>query len=213
MGIVERKIREKEKRIQEILNAARVLFINKGYGNTTMLDIAEESELSRRTIYLYFKSKEELSSRVMTEAYELLFDKLNDAMNNCNGNAYDKIVAMKEAYMDFYKNDFNQLIFILLFDLKFNPGEMEEIEVLNCMRPIQSIVAILVKIMKEGQSDGSLLPHQDPVKSAYTFMTMIQSTIQKLAVRKDWLQEQFNIDDREIMEEMFRILFNSIRPV
>ena len=83
MGIMERKLREKEQRIQEILNAARILFINKGYSSTTMLDIAQESELSRRTIYLYFKSKEEISYHVMNDAYALLLSRLQDYGGRC----------------------------------------------------------------------------------------------------------------------------------
>ena len=60
MGTSERKEREKLQRRQEIIDSAEKVFFSKGFGNTTMDDIASEAELSKGTLYLYFKSKEEL---------------------------------------------------------------------------------------------------------------------------------------------------------
>ena len=58
MGITERKEREKLQRREDILNAAERVFFSKGHKNSTMDDVAEEAELSKGTLYLYFKSKE-----------------------------------------------------------------------------------------------------------------------------------------------------------
>ncbi|MEG2814125.1 MAG: helix-turn-helix domain-containing protein [Oscillospiraceae bacterium] len=42
---------------ENILNAAEELFSTKGYEKTTVDDIAHKSQYSKRTIYIYFKSK------------------------------------------------------------------------------------------------------------------------------------------------------------
>jgi len=55
MGIQERKKREKERRRQQIMIAAKRVFSVKGYSKATMEDIAKEAELSPGTLYLYFK--------------------------------------------------------------------------------------------------------------------------------------------------------------
>jgi hydroxymethylglutaryl-CoA reductase len=60
MGIQERKEREKERRRQQIMVAAKRVFTEKGFNKATMEDIAQEAELSPGTLYLYFKNKEEL---------------------------------------------------------------------------------------------------------------------------------------------------------
>ena len=60
MGIQERKERERERRRQQIIVAAKRVFSNKGFNKATMEDIATEAELSPGTLYLYFKNKEEL---------------------------------------------------------------------------------------------------------------------------------------------------------
>lgn len=49
-----------DERQEQMLRAAAAVIIRQGYDKTTMSDIAEEAGVSRGTIYLYFKDKEEL---------------------------------------------------------------------------------------------------------------------------------------------------------
>jgi TetR/AcrR family acrAB operon transcriptional repressor len=49
-----------DERQEQILDAAAKVIIRLGYDKTTMKDIADEAGVSRRTVYLYFKGKEEL---------------------------------------------------------------------------------------------------------------------------------------------------------
>ena len=43
---------------RRIVAAAQALFVDKGYGRTTIADIAEAAEISPRTFFSYFPSKE-----------------------------------------------------------------------------------------------------------------------------------------------------------
>jgi AcrR family transcriptional regulator len=58
MSVAERRAREKQNRIQGILQAAEKVFFSKGYESATMNEIAREAELGKGTIYLYFKGKD-----------------------------------------------------------------------------------------------------------------------------------------------------------
>jgi TetR/AcrR family acrAB operon transcriptional repressor len=49
-----------DEREAQILRAATAVLIRQGYDRTTMSDIADEAGVSRGTVYLYFKGKEEL---------------------------------------------------------------------------------------------------------------------------------------------------------
>jgi AcrR family transcriptional regulator len=53
MGIKERKAREKQNVREEILDAARTLFVKEGYEQVSIRKIAEKIEYSPGTIYLY----------------------------------------------------------------------------------------------------------------------------------------------------------------
>lgn len=61
-----------------LIEVARQLFLIKGIENTTMLDIANAAEQGRRTVYTYFKSKNEIYSAVIEQESEKYVEALRD---------------------------------------------------------------------------------------------------------------------------------------
>ncbi|MGR3811367.1 TetR/AcrR family transcriptional regulator [Jiulongibacter sp. NS-SX5] len=72
MSIAERKEREKSVLRKKILNAAKELFLTKGYEKTSIRNIADKIEYSPGTIYLYYKDKNELFFKLHLEAFNEL---------------------------------------------------------------------------------------------------------------------------------------------
>ena len=60
----------------KLVDVARQLFAKNGVNNTTMNDIAVASKKGRRTLYTYFKSKEEIYMAVVESELEMLSDAL-----------------------------------------------------------------------------------------------------------------------------------------
>ena len=63
---------------QKLVDVARQLLAKNGFENTTMNDIAISSGKGRRTLYTYFKSKEEVYYAVIESELERLSDKLDE---------------------------------------------------------------------------------------------------------------------------------------
>lgn len=63
---------------QTLLEVARGLFAHKGLKATTMNDIAAASGRGRRTLYTYFKNKEEIYYAVIEEELEHLSEQLDE---------------------------------------------------------------------------------------------------------------------------------------
>ena len=63
---------------QKLLEVARQLFAQKGLEATTMNDIAVASKRGRRTLYTYFKNKEEIYYAVIQSELERLSDKMEE---------------------------------------------------------------------------------------------------------------------------------------
>lgn len=61
---------------EQLIKVARRLFALKGIENITMSDIAAEAQRSRRTVYTYFKSKEEL----LEASIEMEVNKISSAI-------------------------------------------------------------------------------------------------------------------------------------
>lgn len=63
---------------QKLVEVARELFARKGLEATTMNDIAVNSGKGRRTLYTYFRNKEEIYAAVIEGELERLSDKLDE---------------------------------------------------------------------------------------------------------------------------------------
>jgi AcrR family transcriptional regulator len=75
MGVQERRAREKKELRQEILDAAREMFVRDGFENVSMRKIAEKIEYSPTTIYLYFQDKADLLDCLCEETFTRLTKK------------------------------------------------------------------------------------------------------------------------------------------
>lgn len=71
-------LREKQKQLtgEIIRGAALELFCSQGIERTDMAQIAEQAGVSRRTLYLHYKDKEELAARLYVENLERMFGQL-----------------------------------------------------------------------------------------------------------------------------------------
>lgn len=86
--IIQRKKREKQHRIQSILDAAQKVFFTRGFVKATMDEIAYEAELSKPTIYRYFKTKDELFFSLMLPVLEDLGTMSQILKKNLEENRY-----------------------------------------------------------------------------------------------------------------------------
>jgi len=115
MGIKERKEREKERRRQQIMVAAKRVFSDKGFSRATMEDIAKEAELSAGTIYLYFKNKDELCASLTLRILQYLQMRVEHVYNEKHKSVEEKVNSLKTALYDVY--EFDPLILRNMFHL------------------------------------------------------------------------------------------------
>lgn len=78
----ERRQKEKQNLRQEIIDAARELFVSEGYENVSMRKIADKIEYSPTTIYLHFKDKNHLLHEVCEEAFTKLSEQIIRSRQN-----------------------------------------------------------------------------------------------------------------------------------
>ncbi len=70
-----------EWRHQEVLEAARRIFARLGYAAANVEEIAKEAGMAKGTVYLYFKSKEEVFLAVLASELECLTNKTIEGMS------------------------------------------------------------------------------------------------------------------------------------
>jgi AcrR family transcriptional regulator len=198
MGIQERKEREKERRRQQIMVAAKRVFSDRGFNKATMEDIAQEAELSPGTLYLYFKNKEELYASLSLRILQYLLIRVEHVNEEKDAGPEEKLKSLVDAMYDVY--EFDPLIIINMFHLQssetlknLSPQLMEEIKVLS-----RKSLGSIAQIFKEGV-DKNIFIDRHPVALADTFWALFSGVVLWLTSkkiidqRKDYLKQTLDV--------------------
>lgn len=65
---------------QHLIDVAREIFARQGFDSTTMNDIAKASQRGRRTLYTYFRNKEDIFAAVIENELERLSEELDNVV-------------------------------------------------------------------------------------------------------------------------------------
>ena len=113
MGIAERKLEEKQEMHKRILNGARKIFLEKGYEQSSMRNIASEINYSAGIIYFHFKDKSEIFHELHKEGFRLLLSQLK--VLDKVAEPFERLKAMGRIFIQFAQDnkDYYNLMFIL----------------------------------------------------------------------------------------------------
>ncbi|WP_295840547.1 TetR/AcrR family transcriptional regulator [uncultured Apibacter sp.] len=105
---------------QKIKEAAKRVFIKKGFGMTRTRDIAKEANINLALLNYYYRSKENLFEIVMKECIQEMFSYIDNIINNNDTNLSEKIDAAVCRYIEgLSKNP--ELPIFLFSELQVNP--------------------------------------------------------------------------------------------
>ena len=86
-----------EARIKE---AARIVFLNKGFAATRTRDIAEEADINLALLNYYFRSKQKLFNLIMLDALKIFLSSIYDVINDTQMTFEEKLVSISSSYID-----------------------------------------------------------------------------------------------------------------
>lgn len=177
MGVAERKRLEKAARRKLILDCASAVFHKKGFGDATIEDIAERAEISKGTIYLYFKSKADLYFSITKPALENLSKRLKKIAGNKSDSPEARIRKLMHAVYDFYLHDADAYRLITRYkaDEYQNLFPKDRLEILS--RMMRTNLGQMEIVIAEGIGKG-LLRKLDPYLCTVMFWSAFVGIIQ-----------------------------------
>lgn len=208
MGILERKEREKEQRRQDIIVAAEQAFFSKGFDQTTMDDVAVQAELSKGTLYLYFKSKVELHWEITKKGMILLSDMILKTISS-DASGLENLREMGEVFHRFSSDEpmyFNSLMFFEGKDieqLNMEPGTLE-----SWFQ--ESPIKILYKVVESGMKDGSIRSDLPVPALANTLWAQTLGVLQVIRNKKE-IFEMLDISAQAVMQCHYELLLNGVK--
>ena len=131
----------------KILNAASMLFLEKGYEETTMQDIMESSGVSKGAIYHYFVSKQEIISFMIKDAQKHINTRFLEIADDNSLSVEEKIKAVITYFME--SREQNMLITNKWID-KVPYALVDTIRNAN-----KYIAPQIAKIIKQGMQNGN----------------------------------------------------------
>jgi AcrR family transcriptional regulator len=198
MGIQERKQRERERRRQQIIVAAKRVFSEKGYSKSTMEDIAREAELSPGTLYLYFKNKDELYASLSLRILQYLNIRLEDVKKEKDIEPRQKVAAIKEALFDVYQ--FDPMILINMFHLQSSETikNLSSPLLENITELSRNSLAILAEIFKDDTGQDIFANHPpaaiaDIIWSLFTGVILWEESKRMIDNEKDFLKQTLDV--------------------
>ena len=208
MGIQERKEREKERRRQQIIVAAKRVFSKKGFNKATMEDIAKESELSPGTLYLYFKNKEELYASLSLRILYFQNIRVEQVIREGDANPEAMFKRLMDAMFDVY--EFDPLVIINMFHLQSSETlkNLSEELLLEIKTINHRVLNNIASIFKDGIEKGVFI-EEHPVALADIFLSTFGGVVLWEASKKAIDQEKDFL--RSTLQLAFEIFFNGIK--
>lgn len=210
MGIIDRREREKEQRRNAIIDAAEKLFSSKGVANTTMDEVAEMVELSKGTLYLYFKNKEELFCAIVQRGLDILEKNLIAASEKGN-DALEKLHSMSQAYFSFCRQFpfyFSVIFYHEFHQMVFAKEDETTQEILN---QGQRMYDWLGQVMEEGKAQGCIRPDVDPLLTAFSLHAFMSGLVRIVLTEKDHLLDHHRVDGEKLAEYAFDLIRRSLQ--
>jgi AcrR family transcriptional regulator len=138
------RAKDQQKR-QLILQAAKMLFSQRGFFNTSVSDITKETGLPVGSIYTYFKGKEEIVRAIVSEGWDDLRSRLVVAVESA-ASAEDKLRVLIDRFLPEVLNDLD-LVNILLSEAITYTKIEEKVEEMS------TIILSLLKTITRGKNN------------------------------------------------------------
>lgn len=197
---------------EQIMKAAEKLFLEKGYVQTTIEDISKSSEYSRRTIYAYYESKEDILYHLVEQGLIELKQNIENAINLKEDfiSVYKAIcIAMGKYQSEYYHSaELVNSANAANFDFENLSDTVKHILLLGT-----EINTILAAFIETGKEQGIVRQDIIPMLTVYILWSSITSFLSLAQKKGQFISKQFSISENEFLDYGFKQLINSILEV
>ena len=183
---------------EQILNAAKKLFTNYGFKKVSMDEIASEAGVTKKTVYTYFSSKEELLKYCIKEELQ--------NMRKIIGNVESKKLDFMETV--------HQVIYNLLKykkNCKFLKMLFKESEILKNEQLKDNLKIVDKEIQNYIRKQLELAIQNDKIEVQNIDITTFLIYKMYIALMIDWNEDYKKLDEKEIADNILHFLVNGLK--
>ncbi len=200
----------KAKKETAFINAAERLFKQKGFEGTSIDEVVKEAGLTKRTLYQYFLSKEDLYFAVALKGAKKLFLASEEAIA-AGGSALEKIHLANMAHLHFYLDDIGMFKI-----LNYKPANQQNCDASPHFQQIARYdgmrMALLMNLVDIGKVDGSIKTDVDMKKAIFFAFFSAFSLLYTISSTDKSVWTMLELDEAEYLNFSFDLIINAIRP-
>lgn len=201
MSTQNRKDWERQQRENRIIDLAEPVFFAKGYDAATIIEIASACGYNKRSIYLYFRDKEELFLAVVLRGLERLYSTLEDASGQGG------IRALGRAFFDFSLACPDYLRLIMIYEASTCVYQKGETCVqpagpykLKCQERTDAMADLMVRCIEKAVATGAVKTDLTPVQLMLVLWGQVLGVIQIILMRQEGFEQTYGICHEALFE-------------
>ncbi len=203
MGIAERKEKEKQKRRNAILKAAEKIFFGKNGDKGTMDDVAAKAELSKGTLYLYYKNKSDLLYAIAGKGVENLALYLQKIKVG-DKTGKEQLSELGDEFVRFVEDYPKHFELILRFELTDNSQDAN-----GSMFLMDPALDVLREVIVNGQEDGSIRTDLSPNEIVIILWSQMLGLLQNILNQERYINH-YKIELSKVIKGHYRIIMKGL---
>ena len=210
MSNLDRKAWEKQQRENRIIDMAEPVFFEKGYDGTTIIEIANASGYNKRSIYLYFKDKEEIFLAVVLRGLTRLYDALAAVSGSSDirdlGHAffdfslahpdYLKLIMVYEASLCVYRGERASGSGVGAFCETGGRGGYRE----KCQAKTDAIAALITRSLETAIAGKQIQTALTPEQLMLVLWGQVFGVLQIILMRQEGFEDTYGISYKALFD-------------
>lgn len=210
-----RMVHQTEATRNKIITIAEALFIENGFADTQMKDIAAATGMSRNTLYRYYQDKYDLGFSILVVVltrkigvYEGIIDKIKARHFS---SVLEGLGVLMQAYSDAQYADDDR--FIAEFDGYYAGSRIptEFRDKLTQLLP-DTVSKSLTDIVSLGQAEGSIRADVPAAYLAVTLFNSVPTFFRRMLLRRDALMEIEQEAIPKLTPVLIQLLLDGLKP-
>ncbi len=197
---------------ERILEAAEKIFSVKGFEQTTIEDLSKGAEYSRRTIYTYFESKEDILYHIVEKGLAILEQDIEEVLKQ-EVAFLDKYMGICRAMQRYQRDCPHSLENIT----KAKSQHLDSSQLPSIVKQIlgrgSKINDLLAAFIQEGKEQGMIRQEVIPMQTVYILWSSITSLLTLVQTKGGFIEGTFRISEEDFLDYGFKQIINSIVEV
>jgi len=211
----DRKAWEKKQRENRILDKAQDIFFKNGYEFATIVEIAKAAGYNKRSIYLYFKDKEDIFLAVVLRGLIRLHQVLDKASRD------QRIHDLGRAFFDFSLDHPDYLKLIMVYEANtcvYDPGSLKNAAPGShkylCQQETDAIADLITRLIATGIEQKRIKTSLKPAQLMLLLWGQVFGVMQIILMRQVRFQETYGISYEDLFTsfmEMTALALSGVR--